>query len=137
VSKTRRPRWIELQDDLYRATLERLAAREDRDAAAPLYADVTADRLWTAIARACRDSGTPHFSPHALRHRRISLMHRNGLSWAEIGERVGQRSRLVTADTYSHALIDNREVERATLLTRLSELPGRVQVVPTPVLTPR
>jgi integrase len=136
VSKTRRPRWIDLPDDLYQATVDRLPAREDRDADAPLYPDVTADRLRTAIGRACRDSGTPHFSPHALRHRRISLMHRNGVSWADIGERVGQRSRLVTADTYSHALIDSREVDRAKLLARLSDLPGRAHVVPTPVLTP-
>lgn len=46
----------------------------------------------------------------------ISLMHRQGISWAEIGELVGQRSRAVTADTYSHALVDSREIDRAALL---------------------
>jgi hypothetical protein len=51
-----------------------------------------------------------------LRHRRISLLHWQGLSWAEIGERVGQRSKIVTADRYSHALVDYREVERKTFL---------------------
>jgi hypothetical protein len=39
------------------------------------------------------------------------------LSWAEIGELVGQRSRVVTADTYSHALVDPREIDRAALLS--------------------
>jgi hypothetical protein len=58
----------------------------------------------------------PHFAPHALRHRRISLLHRQGRSWAEIGELVGQRSRIVTADRYTHALVDYREIDRANLL---------------------
>jgi integrase len=78
-----------------------------------------------AIGRACRDAGVPHFNPHALRHRRISLLHRQGRSWAEIGELVGQRSRVVTAGRYTHALIDYREVDRATLLKgarRLTEI---------------
>jgi integrase len=134
ISKTRRPRWIELPPDLYGAVLERLPAREDRDAAAPLFADVTADRLRVAIGRACKAAGVPHFSPHALRHRRISLLHRNGSSWAEIGELVGQRSRVVTADRYTHALLDYREVDRATLLRRArTVLP---QVPPSEVETP-
>ncbi len=119
VAKTRRPRWVELPDDLYRVLLDRLPAREDRDPEAPLLANITADRLRTAIGRACRDTGVPTFSPHALRHRRISLLHRQGVPWATIGERMGQRSKLVTADTYSHAMIDGREIERAKLLKRV------------------
>lgn len=121
VSKTRRARWVDLPADLLAVLLDRLPAREDRDPAAALFGDeVTADRLRTAIGRACRDSGVPTFSPHALRHRRISLLHRQGESWAAIGERMGQRSKLVTADTYTHALIDSREIDRAKLLVRLS-----------------
>jgi integrase len=84
-----------------------------------------------AIARACRDAGVPRFGPHSLRHRFISLAHKRGESWAEIGERVGQRSRLVTADRYSHALVDYREVDRAKLLERVRAVPAPV---PTPVL---
>jgi integrase len=72
-----------------------------------------------AIARACRDAGVPRFSPHSLRHRYVSLAHKRGDSWAEIGSRVGQRSRVVTADRYSHALVDYREVDRAKLLARV------------------
>jgi integrase len=118
VAKTRQARWVQLPDDLYAVIVERLPAREDRDPAAPLFADVTADRLRMAIARACRDAGVPHFGPHDLRHRRISLWHRQGISWAEIGERVGQRSLLTTANTYTHALIDSREIDRPKLLAR-------------------
>jgi integrase len=118
VAKTRRARWVELPDDLFHAIVERLPAREERDPEAPLLAGVTADRLRMAISRACRDAGVPRFSPHALRHRRISLLHRQGASWAEIGDAVGQRSRIVTADRYTHALIDYREIDRAKLLVR-------------------
>jgi integrase len=100
VSKTRRPRWVTLPDDLGAALLGRLPPRDDRDPNAPLFGEATADRLRTAIARACTAAGVPHFSPHAFRHRRISLLHKRGVSWAEIGELVGQRSRAVTADTY-------------------------------------
>ena len=130
VSKTRRPRWVELPPDLFEALLDRLPAREDRNPEAPLFADVTSDRLRTAIARACRDAGVPRFSPHALRHRRISLLHRQGVSWAEIGDRVGQRSRLVTADRYTHALVDYRELDRAKLLARVRAVQTPVQTSP-------
>ena len=96
---------------MFEVLVERLPAREDREPAAALFADVTADRLRMAIGRACRDAGVPHFGPHALRHRRISLLHFAGVSWADIGDRVGQRSKVVTADRYSHALVDYREID--------------------------
>jgi integrase len=48
-----------------------------------------ADRLRTAIARACNAAGVPSFSPHDLRHRPISLEHLRGQPWARIGELVG------------------------------------------------
>jgi integrase len=121
VSKTRRPRWVVMPDDIFEAVVERLPAREDRDPSARLFGDVTADRLRMAVGRACRDAGVPHFGPHALRHRRISLLHFAGVSWADIGDRVGQRSKVVTADRYSHALVDYREVDRSVALARISD----------------
>jgi integrase len=119
ISKTRQARWVELSADLFEVLVERLPPREDRDPEAPLFAGVTADRLRMAVGRACRDAGVPRFNLHALRHRRISLWHKAGLSWAEVGQRVGQRSRLVTADRYTHALVDYRELDRAKLLERV------------------
>lgn len=127
VSKTRRARWVTLPDELFAAVVDRLPAREDRRPDARLFADVTADRLRMAIGRACRDAGVPRFGPHALRHRRISLLHKQGRSWAEIGELVGQRSKLVTADRYTHALIDSREIDRAKLLERVDAVQTPVQ----------
>ena len=71
ASKTRRALWVELPDALAEAIEASLPPREDRDLEAPLFPDAGADRLRTAIARACRAAGIPVFSPHDLRHRRI------------------------------------------------------------------
>ena len=85
-----------------------LGPREDRD--------VTAARLRMAIGRACKAAGVPVFSPHDLRHRRISLLHRQGRSWAEIARFVGQRKLSVTADTYTHVLSDGQELDYEGML---------------------
>jgi integrase len=68
-----------------------------------------------AIDRASK-AALPTFSPHDLRHRRISLLHRQGGTWAEIARFVGQRKLSLTADTYTHVLSDGREVDYAGLL---------------------
>jgi integrase len=85
----------------------------------PLFRGVGADRLRVAIARGCKAAGIPVFSPHELRHRRISLLHRQGRTWAEIGRLVGQRKLSLTADTYTHVLSDGRELDYPTLLAEL------------------
>jgi integrase len=115
TTKTRTALWVELPDVLADAIEATMPPREDRDADAPLFPGATADRLRTAIARACKASGVPVFSPHDLRHRRISLLHRQGRTWAEIGRLVGQRKLSITADTYTHVLSDGREVDYATV----------------------
>jgi len=116
TTKTRQALWVELPDVLADALEGSLGPREDRDADARLFPGVTADRLRTAIARACKASGVPVFSPHDLRHRRISLLHRQGRSWAEIARFVGQRKLSITADTYSHVMSDGEEVAYASLV---------------------
>jgi integrase len=96
TTKTRAALWVELPDVLAEAIEARIPPREDRDAAALLFPDVGADRLRVAIARACRAAGVPVFSPDDLRHRRISLLHRHGRTWAEIARFVGQRKLSLT-----------------------------------------
>lgn len=116
TQKTRAALWVELPDVLAEALEATLPPREDRPPDARLFPGVGADRLRTAIARACRAAGVPVFSSHDLRHRRISLLHRQGRTWAEIDRLVGQRKLSVTADTYTHVLTDGRELEYAELL---------------------
>jgi integrase len=116
TTKTRRALWVDLPDVLADALEQQLGPREDRDAEARLFAGSGADALRTSIAKACKAAGVPLFSPHDLRHRRISLMHLRGIPWARIGEFVGQRNLAVTANTYSHVLVDEAEVDYAGVL---------------------
>jgi len=115
VSKSRRALWVDLPDDLADA-IDQDLDRVQREPDARLFASSGADALRTAIGKACRALEIPPFSPHDLRHRRISLLHRQGRSWAEIGAFVGQRSARVTSDVYTHVLLDDREVDYRTLL---------------------
>jgi integrase len=123
VEKGRRGRWVSLPPDLFAAVVATLPARDDRGPGRPVFSGLTQERLRTAIARAARASGTPAWSPHDLRHRRISLWHRQGETWALIGSRVGQRSLSVTADTYTHVLLDDRELDHAALAERVAARP--------------
>ena len=93
-----------------------LPPREDRDPEAQLFAGSGADALRTAIAKACRAAAIPLWSPHDLRHRRVSLLHLRGMPWARIGEWVGQRNLAVTADTYTHVLSDETEPDYEALI---------------------
>lgn len=66
--------------------------------------------------RACRVAGVPHFSPHDLRHRRVSRLHADGLSWARIGELVGHTDLVTTARTYTHVITDGAALDYAVLV---------------------
>ena len=115
VSKTGRGRWVHVPPGIFEAALE-LVPREDRTPERRVFQGFGGDRFRTAIARACTAAGVPAFSPHDLRHRRISLEHLRGVPWARIGELVGQRNLAVTANTYTHVLTDEAELDYAGLL---------------------
>jgi integrase len=116
TTKTRKALWIDLPPVLADAVEASLAPREDRDPDARLFASSGADALRTSMAKASRASGIPLVSPHDLRHRRVSLLHLRGVPWARIGEQVGQRNLAVTANTYTHVLADERELDYDELL---------------------
>jgi integrase len=115
IAKNKKPIWNELHDVLFNAVVAQLPPREDRDLDAPLFAGFKGDNLRTAITRACRLTGTPHFSPHGLRKRRGSLLSKQGYSLAEVAERLGD-SKVVTAEHYLYALGDYTEVDYLALL---------------------
>jgi len=116
TTKTRRALWVELHAALADAIEATLPHRRFR----PRRAPVRRLRRRCACERRSRrlagPRGVPPFSPHDLRHRGISLLHLRGVPWARIGEFVGQRSLSVTADTYSHVLPDETEVDYGRLL---------------------
>jgi integrase len=116
TTKTRRALWVELHPALAEAIERRLPDPRFRDHKERLFAGSGADALRTAIAKACKAAAIPLWSPHDLRHRRISLLHLRGVPWARIGEFVGQRNLSITADTYTHVLVDEAELDYEKLL---------------------
>jgi integrase len=104
VSKTKTGRWVNVQPVLMEA-VSALVPRDDRVPDRPVFQGVRRLQAPDGITRACTAAGVPAFSPHDLRHRRISLLHLGGVPWARIGEHVGQRNLAVTANTYSTSLL--------------------------------
>jgi integrase len=115
TSKTGRPRWVSPPPLLLGAVLD-LCPRDDRHPDRRVFEQVTSERLRTALTRACTAAGVPAFSPHDLRHRRVSLLHLGGMPWARIGELVGHDDLVTTARTYTHVVADERELDYADLL---------------------
>jgi integrase len=115
TSKTGRPRWVAPPPLLLDAVLA-LCPRDDRHSDRRVFENVTSERLRTALTRACTAAGVPAFSPHDLRHRRVSLLHLSGMPWARIGELVGHDDLVTTARTYTHVVVDERELAYAELL---------------------
>ena len=66
-----------------------------------------------AMAKACKVAGIPHYHPHDLRHRRITLWHGQGIPAREIGDRVGQRQVSTTLDIYTHVMPPDEVPESA------------------------
>jgi len=116
TSKTGRPRWIEPAAVLY-AAVQELVPRDDRHADRRVFDYMTSERLRTALTRACTAAGVPAFSPHDLRHRRVSLLHLAGVPWARIGELVGHDDITTTSRVYTHVVADEAELDYAELLT--------------------
>ena len=115
TSKTGRPRWVFPPPMLLERVLE-LCPRDDRVPERRVFEGVTGDRLRTAITRACTAAGVPTFSPHDLRHRRVSLMHLAGVPWARIGEAVGHDDITTTSRVYTHVVADERELDYEKML---------------------
>jgi integrase len=109
VAKTGRARWVPVPDVLF-DTVTGLLAREDRVPERPVFQGFGGERFRTR-ARACTAAGVPSFSPHDLRHRRVSLLHLGGMPWARIGELVGHDDLMTTARTYTHVVADEAELD--------------------------
>lgn len=116
ASKTGHARWVSPPPVLFEAVC-RLVARDDRVPGRQVFQGFGADRFRTALTRGCTAAGVPHFGPHALRHRRVWLLHLAGMPWARIGELVGHDDLVTTARTYTHVVADEAELDYAGLLT--------------------
>lgn len=92
----------------------RLTPPEDREPDASVFPDLDDARLRTAIHARARDRD-PHFSPHDLRHRRISLLALRGVPIPRVSAYVGHARGSMRHDTCSHVL-EASEPEYAELL---------------------
>lgn len=114
VAKTGQARWVPVPPAVLQAVVAALP-REDRDLAASPFAGFTADRLRTAIGRACKATGTPVFSPHDLRHRRATLWHLGGVPASQAAAWLGHSAQ-EHLRTYAHVMLDRTELDHASLL---------------------
>jgi len=97
---------VELHPALADAIEATLPHRRFRDPDARLFGDSSADALRTAIGKACKAAAILVASPARPPAPRISLLHLRGVPWTPIAEFVGQRNLTVTANTYTHVLVD-------------------------------
>ena len=51
-----------------------------------------------------RNAKVPHYSPHDLRHRRVTIWHQSGVPARELAERAGHARASMSLDVYSHVL---------------------------------
>jgi integrase len=85
--------------------------------------------------QACKLAGVPHYHPHDLRHRRLTIWHQAGVPAREVAHRAGHSRTSESLDTYSHVMpLDEVPAERVQGLflegqRRMIRCPGGVSVV--------
>jgi integrase len=131
-TKTRQGRWVPVPENVFQAVLDTVP-REDRDLEAQVFAGFANTRFRTSLARACKATGTPLFSPHDLRHRRATLWHLSGMPAAEAAGKLGH-SPTEHLRTYAHVVLDRTELDYSALISDMSET-GNDHAVHTPVHT--
>ena len=114
--------------------IEDLVPREDRDLTAPIFTQAETS-LRRAITLACKHGGIPHYYPHHLRHRFISLRMQAGWPVETVATAVGHSKTSMTHDTYSHVLTEEPwEILRDARGEQERWLRG-ASVVPRPIAT--
>jgi integrase len=84
--------------------IEATCPLEDRVPERRVFQGITEASAYQAMLRACRNAKVPHYSPHWLRHRRITLWHQSGVPARELAERAGHSKPSMSLDTYSHVM---------------------------------
>lgn len=100
-TKTARPRFVPVPRWLM-SLLEERTPREDR--IGRVFPKIEGKQLATAIRRACKEAGVVHYSPHDLRHRRISIWQGHGVPPRQLAELAGHARTSLTLDAYSHVM---------------------------------
>jgi len=103
ATKRDRARWVYLPEWLIDA-IEQTCPFEDRTPERRVFQGVTEASAYQTMLRACQTAGTPHYHPHDLRHRRITVWHQSGVPARELAERAGHSRPSMSLDVYSHVM---------------------------------
>lgn len=101
-AKTRRARWAQVPAWLMDA-IARSCPPDDRTPTWPVFTG-NANACKNAMLRACARAGISAYSPHDLRHRRLSLWHGQGIPARELAHRAGHANASMTLSVYSHVM---------------------------------
>jgi integrase len=96
-------RWVYLPAWLVEA-IESTCPLEDRTPEGHVFRGITEASAYQAMSRACRNAKVPHYHPHDLRHRRITIWHQSGVPARELAERAGHAKPSMSLDVYSHVM---------------------------------
>ncbi len=103
ATKRDRARWIYLPEWLI-DEIEKICPFDDRTPERRVFQGVTEGTAYQAMLRACQVAGVPHYHPHDLRHRRITIWHQTGVPARELAERAGHSKPSMSLDVYSHVM---------------------------------
>jgi integrase len=124
ATKRDRARWVYLPEWLI-AAIEDTCPLEDRVPDRKVFGGITEASAYQAMLRACQTAGVPHYHPHDLRHRRITVWHQSGVPARELAERAGHSRPSMSLDVYSHVMpADEVPADRfQSLLTKSPDEP--------------
>ena len=74
-----------------------------------------------AMSRACLLAKIPNYTPHDLRHRRITLWHQSGVPARELSERAGHSKPSISLDVYTHVM-PVADIDEKRLIAALSHV---------------
>ena len=103
ATKRDRARWVYLPEWLMQA-IEDTCPLEDRVPDRKVFQGITEASAYQAMSRACKNAKVPHYHPHDLRHRRITIWHQSGVPARELAERAGHSRPSMSLDVYSHVM---------------------------------
>lgn len=116
-----RARWVQVPAWLM-VLIGETCPLEDRVADRRVFQGFSEAGLRRAMTAACKTARVPHYHPHDLRHRRISLWHGQGVPPKDLAARAGHTKASMSLDVYSHIMpLDEPSVE--TLAALLVERP--------------
>ena len=103
ATKRDQARWVYLPGRVIEA-IEATCPLEDRVPERKVFQEITEASAYQAMSRACSTAKVPHYSPHSLRHRRITIWHQSGVPARELAERAGHARPSMSLDVYSHVM---------------------------------